>query len=255
MTWGLGEWGLTYFGTDPSLYLQNAVAVTTHSVLVTVSTPAQAISPLAPGDALNPRSWTVIRVTGGLNYTVIGVLQITDRRFQLFLRTALASVNYTHRVTSTDLRTPTGLLISTPFSTDFPGVLPAEAIVDQYRPFDLASTDIVGGSLKTNEAGGYVRVYGDELIKKMVIRRLVTTPGAYFHIAPSEFGQDLKIKEPLRSSSLAALKVQIEQEILKEPGVTKAQISLTLSEGSLAIRAKIQTDSGESEVDLRVSNR
>jgi hypothetical protein len=255
MTWGIGEWGLTYFGTDPSLYMQNAVAVTTHSVLVTLSTNAQAISPLAPGDALNPRSWTVTRVTGGLNYTVIGVLKITDRRFQLFLRTALSSVNFLHRVTSTDLRTPTGLLISAPYYTEFRGVLPEEAIVDRHRPFDLASTEIVGGSLKTNEAGGYVRVYGDELIKKMIIRRLVTMPGAYFHIAPSEFGQDLKIKEPLRISSLAALKVQIEQEVLKEPGVTGAQISLTLSSSVLTIRARIQTDSGESEVDFLINNR
>lgn len=255
MTYGIGAWGLDYFGVDPSLYLQTATAVTTHSVLVTTSTTVRAVSPLAPGDALNPRSWAVTRVTGGLTYTVVGVLQVTDRRFQLFLRTPLSSVNYLHRVTATELRSSTGLLISAPYYAEFRGVLPAEAIVDRYRPFDLASTEIVGGSLKTNEAGGYVRVYGDELIKKMVIRRLVTTPGAYFHIAPSEFGQDLKIKEPLRSSSLAALKVQIEQEILKEPGVTKAQISLTLSEGSLTIRAKIQTDSGESEVDLRVSNR
>lgn len=255
MSYGLGTWGLDYFGTDPSLYLQNAVAVTTHSVLVTTSTPVRATSPLSPGDALNPRSWTVTRVTGGLNYTVVGVLPVTERRFQLFLRTALASSNYLHRVTSTVLQSSTGLLISAPYYAEFRGVAPAEAIVDRYRPFDLASTEIVGGSLKTNEAGGYVRVYGDDLIRKMVIRRLVTMPGAYFHIAPSDFGQDLKIKEPLRVSSLSTMKVQIEEEIRKEPGVIGAVANLSLTGGILTIKARIQTDSGETEVTIGASSR
>jgi thymidylate synthase ThyX len=82
-------------------------------------------------------------------------LPVTERRFQLFLRTALASSNYLHRVTSTVLQSSTGLLISAPYYAEFRGVIPAEAIVDRYRPFDLASTEIVGGSLKTNEARGY----------------------------------------------------------------------------------------------------
>ena len=134
-------------------------------------------------------------------------------------------------------------------------MIPAEAIVDRYRPFDLASTEIVGGSLKTNEAGGYVRVYGDDLIRKMVIRRLVTMPGAYFHIAPSDFGQDLKIKEPLRVSSLSTMKVQIEEEIRKEPGVIGAVANLSLTGGILTIKARIQTDSGETEVTIGASSR
>lgn len=255
MTYGIGAWGLDYFGVDPSLYLQTATAVTTHSVLVTASTTVRAVSPLAPGDALNPRSWAVTRVTGGLTYTVVGVLQVTDRRFQLFLRTPLSSVNYLHRVTATELRSSTGLLISAPYYAEFRGVLPTEAIVDRYRPFDLASTEIVGGSLKTNEAGGYVRVYGDDLIRKMVIRRLVTMPGAYFHIAPSDFGQDLKIKEPLRVSSLSTMKVQIEEEIRKEPGVIGALANLSLTGGILTIKARIQTDSGETEVTIGASSR
>ncbi len=255
MSYGLGEWGLDFFGTDPSLYLQNAVAVTTHSVLVTTSTNVRAISPLAPGDALNPASWTVTRVTGSLSYTVVGVLKVTDRRFQLFLRTALSSVNYVHRVTATELRSSTGLLISAPYYAEFKGVLPTEAVVEQYRPFDLLSSDVVGGSLRTNEAGGYVRVYGDDLIRKMVIRRLVTMPGAYFHIAPSDFGQDLKIKEPLRVSSLATLKVNIEDEIRKEPGVVGASCNLSLSSGILTIKARVQTDSGETEVSIGASGR
>ena len=67
---------------------------------------------------------------------------------------------------------------------------------------------------------------------------------------PDEFGQGLKAKEGLRASSLPALKVNIEQEVLKEPGVLSATAKLELSAGQLSIHVRAQTPDGEVETTV-----
>jgi hypothetical protein len=104
-----------------------------------------------------------------------------------------------------------------------------------------------------SEAGGYARIFGDEVLKKMIFRRLTTMPGSYFHIPEGEFGQNLKVKEPLRGSSLPALKAAIETEIRREPGVVDVRTNLSLSNGNLSIRAIVQTNSGTMEAELLAS--
>lgn len=124
MSWGLGAWGLDVWGSDPTLTVQAAVATTTHSVTVTLSRAPRAYSVLSPGDALNPSVWEVFRTDLTRTFTPIGVLKITDRRFQIFLREALSSRNYSHTVRSnTLLSAATGVLISLPRSAEFPRCL------------------------------------------------------------------------------------------------------------------------------------
>lgn len=247
MSYGLSEWGLDFWGTDPTLYMQSATATTTHSVTVTLSQPVRARSPISAGDALNPRTWTVTRVDNSQVFVVTGVYSVNARRFTLFLRTPLASYNRTHRVRATGLISATGILISSPYEVDFRGVLPTTRINEPTGPFDLRTTDIVGGGLLTTEAGGYARIYGDDVVRKMIYRRLSTMPGSYFHLAQDEFGVGLKIKEVLRGSSLPSLKVKIDQEILREPGVLGVSTALSLSNGVLQIKANVRTASGNTE--------
>lgn len=247
MSYGLGEWGLDFWGTDPTLTMLSAVATTTHSVTVTLSQPVKARSPIAPGDALNPRTWTVTRVDTSFAYTVIGVLKVTARRFMLFLRTALASYNRVHKVRSTGLISATGVLISSPYEVEFRGVLPTTEVNERTGPFDLLTTDVVGGGLQTTEGGGYARIYGDDVIRKMIYRRLTTMPGSFFHLNPDDFGVGLKVKEVLRGSSLPALKVKIDQELLREPGVLGVATQLSLNNGILVIKANVRTANGNTE--------
>jgi hypothetical protein len=247
MSFGTGSWGLDYWGTDPTLYMQSAVATTTHSVTVTLSQPVRARSAISAGDALNPRTWTVTRVDTSQVFTVVGVLQVTTRRFLLFLRTPLSSYNRTHRVRATDLVSTAGILIAAPYEVDFRGVLPTTEVNERTGPFDLLTTDVVGGGLQTTEGGAYARIYGDDVIRKMIYRRLSTMPGSFFHLNPDEFGVGLKVKEVLRASSLPALKVKIEQELLREPGVLGVSTQLSLANGILVIKANVRTANGNTE--------
>lgn len=248
--WGIGSWGLETWGTSTELFLESAVARTTHSVMVTVSNLVMCSSPLAAGDALNPSTWSVFRDDNSYTWTVVGVQQVSDRRFILYLRTALQSVNRLHTVRSTTLLSSTGIALTSPYTLNFRGVLPATAVTEPGGLFDLQSTDILAGGLRTTEAGAYARIYGDDVIRKMILRRLTTMPGSYFHIAPQDFGQDLKCKELIRVSSLPALKARLDVEILKEPNVVAANTQLSLSGGTLEIKALVQTDTNVFEIGL-----
>lgn len=249
-TFGLGEWGLDIWGAAAELTLESAVAATTHSVLVTLSAPPLAESPIGTGDALNPGTWEVARDDRSYIWTVTASERITDRRFLLYLRTALQSANRVHTVGSTTLLSTARLLITAPYTIDFRGVLPATDVTEPLGPFDFESTNINAGGLRTTEAGSYARIYGDDVVRKMVLRRITTMPGSYFHIAPPEFGQDLKSKERIRASALPTLKLRIDNEIMKEPGVVAASSALSLEEGVLKIHAKVQTNEKTFEIGV-----
>lgn len=251
--WGLGSWGYMDWGTNPNLFMESAVALNTHAVVVTFSRGARCASATTTGDALNPLTWTASLVTTGAAYTPVLVQKVTDRRVIITFREPLASWNYYHRIGSTTLQADTRVLISAPYSVDFRGVLPTTDINEPTGPFDLFTTDIVGGSLKTSEAGGYVRVYGVDLLRKMIFRRLTTMPGGFFHIPEAEFGVDLKIKGILRVSSLSALQRKITDEIQREPGVVQAKVALTLQSGVLSIGIKVQTELGPVETTITAS--
>lgn len=244
MSWGLESWGYTDWGTDPDLFLESAVALNTHAVVVTFSRPARCSSQVAIGDALNPATWTASRVSTGEAYTPVLVQRISDRRVVVTFREALASWHYYHRIGSTTLQADTRVLISAPYSVDFRGVLATTELNEPSGPFDLLTTDVVAGGLRTTEAGGYARVYGVELIKKMIFRRLTTMPGGFFHIPESEFGVDLKIKGVLKTSNLASLRRKIVDEIGREPGVLESAVSLTLRSGVLSIHIRARTEQG-----------
>lgn len=254
MSWGLGEWGTDVWGADPTLTVASAVAATTHSVVVTLTRAPRAYSPISSGDALNPASWEVFRTDLTRTFTPIGVLKITDRRFQIFLRQALSSRNYSHTVRSNVLRSAaTGVLISLPRSSTFPGVLATAAVNEPRGAWDFESANVLSGTLQTTAGGTYQRIFTEDVLRKLIFRRLTTMPGSYYHLAQDEFGQGLKVKERMRASSLPALKVNIEQEVKREPNVLSATATLSLSSGGLSIHVLAKTPDGDVETTVVAS--
>lgn len=248
--WGTGSWGTGSWGGTTDLTVVRAVARSTHEVEVRLSRTPKALTPLALGDALQPASWRVYRADA-TPLTILAVRPIDDTNYRLILATELGGWLETHTLSAIGLTTPEGLHMVPPETATFRGVTTA----GMNRPlghFDL-SNGIGEGSLRVNASGGYERVYGVDLIRKMVLRRLTTMPGSFFHIAPEDFGVGLKVKEPLKASSLLSLKRQIEEEIKREPGVTSAAVALGLSGGVLSIRAKIGTTEGVIETTVQAS--
>jgi hypothetical protein len=108
-------------------------------------------------------------------------------------------------------------------------------------PAPFAAEGTLGGTLVITSSGDYDTVTGAELVKKLIIRRLTTGRGEFFHLP--NYGVDFRVKETIQPSSLSQLKTSIEKQILKEPEVSAASASLTLDTSNVltvAVRATLR---------------
>lgn len=74
-------------------------------------------------------------------------------------------------------------------------------------------------------AGDYGLHSGVPFVKKMILRRLMTAPGDFFHLPT--YGVGLKVKEPLPVQRLVSLRKLIELQLAKEPEIEALSVNLT----------------------------
>lgn len=250
--WGISPYGLGTWGAGDPVTIVRCTPLSTHSVYVQLAAPALAESVIGVGDALNPASWFVKLDDLSKTWTVIAVRQISVVEYELRVSRALENVRKTHRAGSEVLRNATGLMCAAPYYQTFLGVVSDRNV--QASPtgsYDLANQPAGlsdgGGTLVVLSGGGYARIQGPEFYKKLVLRRLTTTPGAYFHISKDDYGIGLQIKRPIRTSELIAFQTQIELEMLKEPGISSCEVKATLiAGGGLILQISVKTKTGSS---------
>lgn len=104
----------------------------------------------------------------------------------------------------------------------------------------MAQTETSAGSTLVISSGDYASQSGAELVKKLVVRRLISKPGDFFHLP--NYGLGLRIKEPIPNVDLRKLAVQIEQQVNLEPEVAESRASLSYAAGtgSLVINLKVR---------------
>jgi hypothetical protein len=210
-------------------------------------------SAIGDGDALNPQTWEVLNGANPLTVLATRVVGLTG----VELRTAEAFGTWRdiHTVRCLFLRSATGLLIVAPRSATFRGVVEeGDRELNPLARYDFLNNPVggseVGGTLQVTAGGSYARDSGLSLIRKMVIRRLLTTPGAYFAIPPADFGSDLQVKVQFSPSNLPQMKRSIEDEIRKEPDVEDVSVALTYKDGALIIQARVKALLGSTSVSV-----
>lgn len=240
--WGVSAWGTSPFGSG-SLSIVSAVAIDTRTVRVILSAPPLAVSPIGIGDALNPETWQIVRNDTGFSFTLLEVEAFDPPyAFDIFTLEDIGSFFVQHTVSSTTLREPSDSLIVTPTSANFQGVSVAINPQAPYATRDLQNVQpktvaAVGGTLSIGSNGDYKNVQGDELVKKLLFRRLSSSKGAYYHLPNYGLGQEPKDLIP--SATLPRLQTEIERQALLEPEVDSVAVSLTLrKEGALIVSLK-----------------
>jgi len=249
--WGLGSWG---FGSVAVGSLYSAFAISTHRVRVYLTADVAARSSINVGDALNPDTWLLQTLNSDdsvrSEFTVLQVVAIDAARgFDLYTAEPLLNWHVRHRVTAVGLLTPTGVEIIAPRYLDFVGVaLPASSALAQ--GVDLREDAYVATGIPATSGGDYATHGGKELLRKMVVRRLTTSTGAFFHL--DSFGLGIRVKEPVRSGGdLVRLKVAIEAQLAQEPDVVSAKATLSLTAlGVLNIQLMIRMQHTDEEVPV-----
>jgi hypothetical protein len=159
-----------------------------------------------------------------------------------------------HRLTFETVRDAGGTRLASPRRVDFRGLGLAPFGV-RGTPHDLrnrpvvASEDLHGG-LVVSSAHDYEGETGAAVLQKIILRRLVSDPDSYFHLADAGFGEGLRLKEPPRS--LTAMKAGLERQMRRDPAVRSARVRLALDPtGVLTIQIAVEPHQGTGfEVNL-----
>jgi hypothetical protein len=243
MTWGTGPWGFTPWGGGASLALASALAVNTRTVRVTFTSPPRAQSERGPGDALNPASWAVTIPATGRVYDVLRIEARSAYVYDVRVLELFERYGVTHRVDAAAVRSPADTVLMPPRALSFPGVVASVASRMEIGQYDIAQppfdTDTQrGGVYQFTSGGDHALEGGAALFYKLVVRRLVTPTGAYFHL--TDYGVGFKVKEPTPLSDLVVLKAWVERQVQAEPDTVSVNAELSLdADGvlSIAVRA------------------
>ncbi len=236
--WGLGPWGLGPWGFEGAsgLTIESVTAFTERSVVVQLSKAPRHMSTIVVGDALNPKTWTVTDRDSGASLLVLAVRDTgSGSAFELFLLEKLSSSLVSMRVGSTTLVDTSGALIDPPFFFDTPGCKAPSVSRSPVALVDVAnvpaSPDLLSGTLLVGTDGDYLVQSGSDFLRKLIIRRITTTPGD-FTFLPS-YGVGLASKEPIPASDMVKLQAALELQITREPEIAKAKVVLTLTPDSV----------------------
>lgn len=94
------------------------------------------------------------------------------------------------------------------------------------------------GTLVIESGGDYASMTGAELIKKLILRRLTTKPGDFFHLP--NYGIGLREKEPLPVADLRKLAKAIELQVAQEPEVAAVKATLAYSASAAVLNVRVQ---------------
>jgi hypothetical protein len=270
--WGLGRYALDPYGSAPygfGISLVSAVPLSTNDIQVTTTIAPLTGSASQEGSALNPATWTVQRLDTLARFNVMLVTQDSQCVFILRVLEALGPASTTHQVSTSLLRDAGGGIIRPPRYADFLGLLDEDFVStskDLARrgstPRDIANPQIpqelsgvLGGTLVVGANGDYELSSGAALLRKLILRRIMTTPGEFFHLP--DYGVGLRVKEPIPIADLVLLKAEIERQVLRETEIESARVDLTTQPGNILViqvRAKMHTTGEQVRVDIAASD-
>lgn len=273
--YGLAPWGTGYWGEGILAALEEggvAYAVGDRVVRVELLTEPLHTNSTSVGSAINPRTWAITDPASGKSWTVMAVKDVSAKVYNILTLEPLPKHFTTLQLSTSTLKNSLGI----PFATlelSFNGAYldvnnsnEARTAARGYLLQDLANqpappltdmsgtyNDLVGGTLEINSAGDYVSQYGAALVKKLIIRRLLSKPGDFFHLPT--YGVGLRVKEPIPTSNLRKLAVIIEQQAQQEPEVqaVKANLSYSAAANALVVRVRVQLAPTGQEADVMLT--
>jgi len=262
--YGVSPWGTGYWG-DGNAEISTgsdgvAYAVGNRVVRVNLAVEPLHVSTSGTGDALNPRTWKIQNLATGQVWTLMAVKMLTDTSYEILTLEPLPKHFTELELSTVGLRD----VIQTPFSSmeflfngcylaseNTPETALASKGITQTDLFNALTapltdgagnsySEMVSGTLVVDSAGNYEMQSGADLVRKLILRRLIAKPGDFFHLP--NYGLGLRVKEPLPVSDLRKLAAAIEEQVNQEPEVqaSKASLSYSASASALIVRLKVQ---------------
>lgn len=262
MAYGLDGWGLFDSWGDPQSSIivpaGTAFASSTNTVRVNLGAAVKDESPLVVGDVYNPRTWAVRRMDTDKQFTVLAVRNVEEFTYDILTLEPFGSHFTEHELSTQTLQDETGSLIGEPRAWIFVGVLESVTtpMKRRYAVRDLANAptavlaNALSGTLQIGTDGDYKLMQGPDLVRKLVLRRIVSHPGDFYHLP--NYGIGLRVKEPLPVSDLIALESEIRRQVQTEPEVEDAKVSVAQSSNVLSLRIRIKMKQSGDLIDVPI---
>lgn len=232
------------------------------------------VSSTGTGDALNPRSWNVLQLyqdrSGGRVLTCMSVRYVNPWAYDLLLLqplerqgTIFKDVDYGNVYLSNEAQAagdlvfesspPTVIYKNFNISIAAANATPnAKATARGLVVKDLANVSItpvgslfggdysefVSGTLVINAAGDYVSVSGEAMVRKLIMRRLLSRKGDFFHLP--NYGAGMDIKSVFSTANLRTMAKDIEMQVLQEPEIEAARATLTYQAANSILIVQVQ---------------
>lgn len=257
--YGTGPWGMgaVYAPADGG---GRTFATGDRTVRVVLSFEPQAKGSTLPGDALNPKTWAISSLNDGRVLTPLSVVKVNSTTFDILTLQLLDNAKVPMQLRTTALRDVMGAPVET-----LTWVFPGSQLVSNTTPqrqttaAGLAMRDVanpptpnspVGGTLEITSSGDYKSVTGEALVRKLIIRRLISSKGDFFHLP--NYGAGLRVKDTMANVDLRKLARELEAQIKFEPEVEAASVGLsyTAAASALVVQLKVKLRQTGQEVSV-----
>lgn len=245
-TWGRA-WGASGAGFTTPYTVDQAYAPASNQVLVVMSKPVQFFSPLTPGDASDLRNWTLTLESTGAPVDIAAVQLGANTSTLIFtIFGDWPVMPQTYRITAANLIAADLTPLSDPkfaLFTSLPIAQSADTTVltDVYNAQSDPNT--IGGALTVTQSGDYQLESGLVLLKKLITRRITTAEDEFYHLAGQGYGSGVPAKEFYTDADLVLLRSVIERQVLLEPEVESASVTLALGSDhvlTVSLKAKLR---------------
>lgn len=259
MPWGSysgSYWGGGAIPSPPAGFNILAAAATGSTTFqVLFSEPPAFVSSAQEGDAQNLTNWTLIREDVAETLTILGVAQTTDPNvLEFFIQERWASELAQYKISAADtLKAASGDPIILNYAEFFGA--PSSSTGTTTTVSDILNPQTkshIEGALSVGSNGDYEMETGVQLLKKLILRRLLTRQGEFYHLSDSDYGLGLRAKDLNHPTDLIALKTKIEKQVAREPEVAGVQASVTMfADGRLQVQLLVTTQNS-GQFDLAV---
>jgi len=234
INWGGGAWG----GGDEDILavgfsVVSAIATSSRTFSVTFTKPPRLQSTLSPNDASNLRNWTLVREdTNEVTTLMTARATVSPLTVEFVILGTFVSQFVTYVIQARNLLAQDNSILVDPKFAQFLGMPISQVLAVQQRPLQdvwnpQVQGDQINGGLVVGSSGDYLNENGVTLLKKLIVRRIVTARNAFRHLADRDYGAGIQPSELYTQTDLVGLKTALEQQVRLEPEVQAAQIRLT----------------------------
>ena len=262
-TFGFGWGGCDVDSIDEGadeFSVASAKATSSKTYVVQFTKAPVILSPIGPNDAANLANVELVRLDTNevIPLLAAGPIPGEPLLVEFLLLGIFASHLITYETRHVNLLGVFGETLVDPKTAQFAGMAQEQAIrertqalVDYFNP--QAEGDLINGGLVVATNADYEFEGGVSLMRKLIIRRVVTAQDEFIHLSDREYGLGVRPKLIYTEADIIQFRAQLDREVRKEPEIAEARSQVTIRpdhELIVIVRAKLRTTEQQIEVSV-----